>query len=147
MGFLIQLSVGSLLIAATVIIHIMGIVGLIRFISSWIPRLGSRTSYVGMLELLTLTVIALFLLHTLEIWIWAVFYMLCGEFTDLGRALYFSTVTFSTLGYGDITLTDRWRLVSSFEAVNGVILFGISTAFVFAVIQRIYATVSKDPEQ
>jgi len=141
--FLLQLLVGSFLISVTVIIHIMGIVGLIRLLSSWAPRLGPRTSYLGMLEILIMTVVALFLLHTLEIWAWAIFYMAIGEFADLHRALYFSTVTFSTLGYGDITLTDRWNLVSSFEAVNGVILFGISTAFVFAVIQKIYAAVAK----
>ena len=53
-------------------------------------------------------------------------------------ALYFSTVTFTALGYGDNTILPRWRLLSSFEAANGVILFGVSTAFVFAVIQRMY---------
>ena len=147
MFFLLQLLVGSTLISLTVAIHILGIIGLIRLLAGWVPRLGARTSYFGMLELLIITVVALFLLHTLEIWTWALFYMLIGEFGDLHRALYFSTVTFSTLGYGDITLTDRWQLVSSFEAVNGVILFGISTAFVFAVIQKLYAAASEGKQQ
>ena len=53
-------------------------------------------------------------------------------------ALYFSTVTFTTLGYGDITLQERWKLLSSFEAVNGIVLFGVSTAFVFAVLKRLF---------
>jgi voltage-gated potassium channel Kch len=82
-------------------------------------------------------------LHTLEIWSWAALYLWVGEFVDWQRALYFSTVTFSTLGYGDITLQDKWQLVSSFEAVNGIILFGVSTAFIFAVIQKLYQSASK----
>ena len=142
MFFLVQLLVGSALIAITVVIHIMGIVGLVRLLANWVPHLGSSTSYLGMLELLIITVVGLVLLHTAEIWVWAVFYMLIGEFAEIHRALYFSTVTFSTLGYGDIVLTDRWNLVSSFEAVNGVILFGISTAFVFSVIQKIHANIT-----
>ena len=64
--------------------------------------------------------------------------MWLGEFDSLEPALYFSTVTFTTLGYGDITLTEGWRLLSAFEAANGIILFGVSTAFVFAMIQKIY---------
>jgi voltage-gated potassium channel Kch len=54
------------------------------------------------------------------------------------RALYFSTVTFTTLGYGDITLQERWQLLSSFEAANGIILFGVSTAFVFVAIRKLF---------
>ncbi len=54
------------------------------------------------------------------------------------RSLYFSTVTFTTLGYGDITLQERWQLLSSLEAVNGIILFGVSTAFVFGVIRKLF---------
>ena len=133
------------MIALTVVIHTLGIIFLIRLLSRWAPRLRPSASYLGMLETLTLTVVALFFLHTLEIWAWAALYMLVGEFSDIQRALYFSTVTFSTLGYGDITLQDHWQLISSFEAVNGVILFGVSTAFVFAVIQKIYQTAVKGP--
>jgi hypothetical protein len=53
-------------------------------------------------------------------------------------ALYFSMVTFTTLGYGDVTLDDSWRLLSSIQAANGVIMFGWTTAQVTAVLQRLY---------
>ena len=54
-------------------------------------------------------------------------------------------MTLTTLGYGDITLPPRWQLLSAFEAVNGIILIGVSTAFVFAVIQRLYQSHRPDP--
>ena len=63
----------------------------------------------------------------------------------LARALYFSTVTFTTLGYGDITLLPRWQLISAFEATNGIVLFGVSTAFIFTVIQRLSQSYTSDP--
>jgi voltage-gated potassium channel Kch len=76
--------------------------------------------------------------HTVEIWLWAVLYLWIGEFADFERALYFSTVTFTSLGYGDITLQERWQLLSGFEAANGIILFGVSTAFAFGVIRKLF---------
>jgi voltage-gated potassium channel Kch len=139
----VQILIGSLMIALTVVIHILGIIFLIRLLTSWVPRLRPAQSYLGMVEILVVTVLAMFFLHTLEIWSWAALYLWVGEFVDWQRALYFSTVTFSTLGYGDITLQDKWQLVSSFEAVNGIILFGVSTAFIFAVIQKLYQSASK----
>jgi voltage-gated potassium channel Kch len=139
----VQILIGSLMIALTVVIHILGIIFLIRLLTSWVPRLRPAQSYLGMVEILVVTVLAMFFLHTLEIWSWAALYLWVGEFVDWQRALYFSTVTFSTLGYGDITLQDKWQLVSSFEAVNGIMLFGVSTAFIFAVIQKLYQSASK----
>ena len=57
-----------------------------------------------------------------------------------GPSLYFSTVTFTTVGYGDIVLDREWRQLASFEAVNGWIIFGWATALIMAVIQRLYFT-------
>jgi hypothetical protein len=59
--------------------------------------------------------------------------------TTLEKAVYFSTVTFTTLGFGDITLDEEWRLLSSFEAANGLLMFGWTTALVFAAVQWVYA--------
>ncbi len=91
-----------------------------------------------MTRVLVVTIVGIFLVHTIEIWIWAVLYLWLGEFETMERSLYFSTVTFTTLGYGDITLQERWQLLSSFEAANGIILFGVSTAFVFGVIRKLF---------
>ena len=73
----------------------------------------------------------------LEIWLWAGMYQLLGALSDLEGALYFSAVTFTTLGYGDVVLQSSWRLLASFQAVNGIIMFGWTTAVIVALVQRI----------
>ena len=69
---------------------------------------------------------------------WAAAYLLSGAITEYQDALYFSLVTYTTLGYGDITLSDNWRLLASLEAATGIIIFGWSTAIVMAVVQNIF---------
>ncbi len=84
------------------------------------------------------TILILFIVALLECLAWAVAYLPLGALKGLEQALYFSTVTFTTLGYGEIVLDERWRLLASFEAANGIIMFGWSTAIVIAVVQRVY---------
>ncbi len=78
----------------------------------------------------------LFLASLLESSLWATVYLAVGAIADLESALYFSTVTFTTLGYGDLTLDTGWRLLSSFQAANGAIMFGWTTALVMALVHR-----------
>ena len=126
------------MIALTTVVHAVGIIVMIELLSGMVVPGGNRLSLHRMVGVLLYTVLSVFLLHTIEIWLWAVLYIWLGAFEIMEPALYFSTVTFTTLGYGDITLLPRWRLLSSLEAANGVILLGVSTAFVFAVIQLMY---------
>ncbi len=133
-----QILIGSAMIALTMMIHIAGIIGLIACFKIWRTRIEGNRSYTAMTSILVITIVGIFIVHTVEIWIWAVLYRWLGEFESMERALYFSTVTFTTLGYGDITLQERWQLLSSLEAVNGIILFGVSTAFMFAAIRKLF---------
>ncbi len=135
-----QLLIGSAMVAITVIIHALGLAGEIVFLRSRIPE-ASAKKFFPIVRILVLTVLGLFLLHTVEILCWAVLYIVLGEFEDFETAIYFSTVTFTTLGYGDIILEESWRILSAFEAANGIILFGVSTAFVFSALQRTYKIV------
>jgi voltage-gated potassium channel Kch len=76
-----------------------------------------------------------------EAFVWALLYLLNPAITvlpDIQTAFYFSLVTYTTLGYGDIVLTGDWRVLSAVEAVNGVIIFGWTTALIIYFIQRIY---------
>ncbi len=75
--------------------------------------------------------------HLLEVMVWAAALMLCGEFHGLVPAFYHSAVNYTTLGYGDIVMSPRWRLMGPLEALDGMLMVGISTAALFAVIQRI----------
>ncbi|MCH7812351.1 MAG: two pore domain potassium channel family protein [Chloroflexi bacterium] len=78
----------------------------------------------------------MFLAALLEAGTWAAVYLAVGAIPDLETALYFSTVTFTTLGYGDVTLDAGWRLLASLQGANGTIMFGWTTALVMAVIHR-----------
>lgn len=140
-----QVLLGTCMIALTVVVHAVGIIVLIGSLRGRVVGKDGRQNLFRMVGVLVFTVLSVFLFHTIEIWLWALLYMGLGSFEVIERALYFSTVTFTTLGYGDITLPPRWQLLSSFEAVNGIILIGVSTAFVFAVIQRLYQSHGSDP--
>jgi hypothetical protein len=76
-----------------------------------------------------------------EVGVWAFAYLTLGAVEGIEASLYYSMVTFTTLGYGDIVLSDRWRLLSSLEAANGIIMLGWTTAVVMAVVQRTFARV------
>ena len=88
-------------------------------------------------------ILVMFVVSLLEVVVWAVTYMSLNAVQSFEEALYFSMVTFTTLGYGDVTLDAGWRLLSAFEAANGIIMFGWTTAIVIAVVQRVHTRPKK----
>ena len=89
------------------------------------------------LAIVALAISFAFVAHLIEIALWAVLLVICGEFQEFGIAYYCSAVNYTTLGYGDVLLTASWRLLGPLEATNGALMFGVSAAMVFAVIQRL----------
>ena len=75
--------------------------------------------------------------HLIQIALWALVYLLCGEMAIFETAFYFSAQNYTALGYGDVVLSQRWRLLGPLEAINGLLLFGLSTAVMFAVLSRL----------
>jgi hypothetical protein len=86
------------------------------------------------------------LLHLVEIAVWAFFYAWDHGMPDLQSAFYFSAVTYTTTGYGDLLLPNEWRLVGGVEALTGILMCGWSAAFFFAVVSRMNQTRPK-PER
>jgi hypothetical protein len=80
------------------------------------------------------------LLHLVEITVWALLYVWRDAIPDPQAAFYFSAVTYTTTGYGDIVLPEEWRLVGGVEALTGILMCGWSTGFFFAMVSRMYAT-------
>ncbi|MGV6473729.1 ion channel [Azotobacter vinelandii] len=81
-------------------------------------------------------------------WAWAWVFVLVGEFADFAdfaTALYHSAVNFATLGYGDIVMSERWRLLGALEAANGILMFGVSTAMMTAVLTRLIRPARPEP--
>jgi small-conductance mechanosensitive channel len=125
-----SILVGLGLTACTVAVHALGATSWIQWQIGRNGRGLQRPSWWLKLRALSATVIVLLLLHILEVGIWAAAYLALPQITEIQsfeEAAYFSIVTFTTLGYGDITLHDHWRLLSGIEAMNGILLFGWST--------------------
>jgi Ion channel len=77
--------------------------------------------------------------HLAQIALWAVAFLLCGEISTLETALYLSAQNCTALGYGDVLLSQRWRLLGPLEAINGLLFFGLSTAVLFAIMSQLIA--------
>ena len=133
-----QLLLGTIMIIATVVFHVMGLVYLASLLKSVAGKLKNSRSIRDMVFLIAMSVFVIIGIHTAEAWGWASLYMYLGEFAELSRALYFSVVTSTTLGYGDVTLSDQWQLLGTFEAMGGLILFGASTAFLLALMRHLF---------
>jgi voltage-gated potassium channel len=136
-----SIIIGALLTVVTVGIHALGT-------AWWIGRLkrvtktarGVRRRLLP-LRVLCSTALLLLLLHIVEVAPWASAYMLLPNIDSLNtfeEATYFATVTFASLGYGDIVISGPWRLLSAIQAMNGLLVFGWSTALLFAVVERIW---------
>jgi hypothetical protein len=77
--------------------------------------------------------------HVIEIALWSAVYLICGEVASFRQAFYCSAQNYTALGYGDVHLSERWQLLGPLEAVNGLLLFGLSTAIMFAVLSNLIA--------
>jgi len=132
-----QIVVGSALVVATTLAHGACTVVAMRSLS----RLGQAyRTHIGRGLVISVLVLLMFLVSVADATLWAYAYIQVGAISDPETAMYFSMVTFTTLGYGDVTLGTDWRLLASFEAANGTIMFGWTTALVVAYIQRMIAT-------
>jgi hypothetical protein len=133
-----HLIIGTVLICLTVVIHALCLDFLFNRIDGSKNKARLIFTRHWKIPLLVFAVLGTFGAHIVQIWIWAIFYIAVGILPSWEEALYFSTSTFTTVGYGDIVLDENWRLVSSFQSANGFILFGWSTAFIFEVMSRLY---------
>jgi ion channel len=133
----IPLAVGASAVAATILIHGLAVAATLHLIRHQV-RVGRAGA--GFWTDVAIVVAAIFLTlaaHLVEIAVWALLFMVCGEFPAFAMACYHSAVNYTTLGYGDVVMTASWKFLGPLEAANGFLLFGVSTALVFAVIQRV----------
>ncbi len=134
-----NLILASVMVIFTVIVHFLGLLVLLRLLGSHGRMVDHWHTVARQCALLIMAVLGIVFLHTIEIWSYALLFMALGAVEGLEPALYFSTVSFSSLGYGDIVLSERWRLLGAIEAPNGLILFGWSTAFLLSLMGKLRA--------
>jgi hypothetical protein len=134
---LVPVAVGSAAVICTIIIHAMPLSATIAFI-----RREKRLGHLGLnfwkdTVVVLRTIMYAFAAHLIEIALWAAVFVICGEFSDFATAYYHSAVNYTSLGYGDIIMSPAWKLLGPLETADGMLLFGVSTAMIFAVIQRL----------
>ena len=124
------------LMALCVVIHATGVTFAVR----WLRRSPSLAAHRFWLEVWLFNRLAgwIILLHLIEVTAWALVYVWGAAMPDLPSALYFSAVTYTTTGYGDLVLPEQWRLVGAIEALTGILMCGWSTGFFFAVVARVF---------
>ena len=132
-----RILIAALIIVLTIVIHAIAMSGAITLskikIKTWKNSMKLRR-----IASVSGVVLIMFLASIVEVVIWAGAYMGVNAIEGFERAFYFSIVTYTTLGYGDIVLSEHWRTLAGFEAANGIIMFGWTTAMVIAVVQHNY---------
>jgi hypothetical protein len=137
---LVPIAVGFAAVICTFFIHALPLSATIAFV-----RREKRLGHLGLtfwkdMGFVMRTILYAFVAHLIEISLWAVLFVICGEFSDFATAYYHSAVNYTSLGYGDIIMSSTWKLLGPLETADGMLLFGVSTAMIFAVIQRLVET-------
>ena len=135
---IVQMGIGAILIALTVMIHAIALDALMKLLPNASKVMFRQFRLRWRMVVLMMTVLGVFCAHIVQIWVWTIFYIMVGASPTLEEALYYSTSTFTTVGYGDVLLSREWRLLGALQSANGFILFGWSTAFIFEVMSRLY---------
>jgi hypothetical protein len=129
-----KLLLGWSLLALCVVIHAAGVTSAVRWLRG---RADAVQDFWGGAWLFIRLAGWMVFLHLTEITTWALVYTWKDAMTDIQSALYFSAVTYTTTGYGDLVLPPEWRLVGAIEALTGILMCGLSTGLFFAVVSRL----------
>jgi hypothetical protein len=105
----------------------------VRLIRGGYSGLSVWKNIVFMLLVSLVTAVA----HLIQITLWAAAFLMIGALPTFERAFYYSAQSYTSLGYGDIAVSEQWRLLGPLESINGLLLFGLSTAVMFAIMSRI----------
>jgi Ion channel len=133
---LAQILVGSVVSICNITIHALVMAAVVRVAHAVNARNKFRSA--GYLpSLMIATVSVLMAAHISEVFVWAVAYSIVDAAPVGSRLVYFAFVNYTTLGYGDVIPIERWQLLGPMTAMNGVLLFGWSTAVIFEVLRRV----------
>jgi len=132
---LLPLSIGIGVIMCSIFVHALPLSAAVDFLRRQ-RKLGHvGTSFWYDFVIVAMTISFTLVAHLVEIALWAVLLEWCGEFPEFGSAFYHSAGNYTSVGYGDLIMSPTWRLLGPLEAANGMLMFGVSTAMIFAVIQ------------
>jgi len=133
-----ELAIAVVIVAVCLIVHIAGILLMAEWLlqrREYLEQTAGRHHFALLIVMLFAGIV---ILHVAQTSLWAAFYYAQGLFSDFETSLYFSMVSFTTIGYGDVLLPRNWRLLGVIEGFSGVVLCGVSTGFIFAVINAMF---------
>jgi len=133
-----ELAIAVVIVSVSLVIHMAGILLMAKWLLHRREELEQSLNRRRFVLLMITLFAAILLLHVIQTSLWAMFYYTQELFSDFETSLYFSMVSFTTIGYGDVLLPRNWRLLGVIEGFSGVLLCGVSTAFIFAVVNAIF---------
>lgn len=143
MDLVAELFVAALMVLVTVAIQGVGLLALgrlLRRLLDRIARMHGRSPINPLTQRGAIaagaTAMGLLCIHGVQIWTYALFYVAVGAIGGLRDAIYFSTISFAAIGYGDVRVTEEWKLLGAIEGINGALLLGWSVAFFVAELTR-----------
>lgn len=132
-----QILSGSLVLGACSSIHLCLLAGAVRLLQALGANSGDAPRGSHAAKLMGTGFAVVVLGHTLQVWVWAGVFVVAGVLSDIAEAIYFSLVTYTTLGYGDVVVGSGFRTFAAMAAVTGLLNFGISTAFLVGLYSRV----------
>jgi hypothetical protein len=142
-----QLLVGGIVSLCNIAIHSLVMTAIVQVSRKAAAKHVTRPS-LRLTRVMIVVVLVLMAAHVIEVFVWALAYLITGAASSgWSRLLYFAFVNYTTLGYGDITPVEEWELLGPLTAMNGVILFGWSTAVIFTVLQKTMAGLLEGADQ
>jgi hypothetical protein len=135
MAFVLLVSIGVLLVS--LLCYGMATSVIVNLVVLLIRKGYAGLSFWKNVAVMMIVSVITALVHLFQIALWALTILMCGEASSFERAFYCSAENYTALGYGDFILSERWRLLGPLEAINGILLFGLSTAVMFAVMSRL----------
>jgi hypothetical protein len=130
-----QFMMGGGFSICNIVIHALVMTAVVRASQATVALAGSRPNLL-LTAVMVATVSVLMAAHTFEVIVWSLAYGLVDATQPNSDFLYFAFVNYTTLGYGDVLPVERWRLLGPMTAMNGVLLFGWSTAVIFEVLRK-----------
>jgi Ion channel len=134
---LVPLLVGCVMMAAMVLVQAVATTAIIHLVRRQVPRHELFADWLHLVGVFASALLLIVAAQVIQVAAWAALFMRCGEFADFPDAFYHSAVNFTTLGYGDVVMSPAWKLLGPAEAAAGMLMFGVSTAVLFAATQAL----------
>jgi hypothetical protein len=141
-----QYLVGAAVSVCNIAVHaliVVAVIKVVRVVDEW----ATTRQTLRLIAVMIATVTVLMVAHLTEVLVWSLTYVMTGAAPDGADLVYFAFVNYTTLGYGDVTPVQRWHLLGPMTAMNGVLLFGWSTAVIFEVLRMTLMATGGGPEK